>query len=269
MNSEITIVYKTDRRSAAELNAAVRAAETPYVLFTAGEETPDENTREVLLEALQAENAAAAVGRVKGTGKDRVYTVLLKADYPKQASVKDIHTLYREGKADIFLNTNQLTLYKKSVFESIGYFDPDPFCTEAAVWTAKALYGGYRIAYVPEVVADVPGKTGLFHEFRKFFLIGASEKTNIQYFGYNIPMEGCRIPGDASPVVWPDTDMYIAGRTAEARKILKEKSAHFSVLRLTLLKTAMKLGNLLGRKHLYLPEHLAKHYLKLERKSGN
>lgn len=269
MKSEISVILKADKRSAAELNSAVRAASTPYVLMVAGTEVPDENTQEILVEAVNEPGVAAAVGRVKAHGKDSVYKALIKADHPAEASVKDIHTVYREGKRNFFLNTNSCTMYRTEIFEKLGMFDHDAFRTEAAVWTAKALYGGYRIAYVPDAMVDVEGKTGLAHEFRKFFLIGASEKTNIQYFGYNIPMEGCRVPGDATPLVWPDTGVYIAQRAAEAKAILKAKGKKFAVLRLAVLKTAMKFGNILGRKHLYLPEHLAERYLRQERKSGN
>ncbi|GEM_PF-6630896 len=269
MKSEISVVFNADRRSAAELNKAVREVKTPYVLMVCGAEEPDENTQEVLLEALQDPSVAAAVGKVRGHGKDRVMKALLKADFSDEPCVKDIHTMYLEGKANVLLNRNCCTLYRMSAFETYGMFFHDAFRTEVLVWTARALYGGARIAYVPEAAVDVTNKTGIGREFRRYFLLGVSEKYNIQYFGYNIPMAGCRIPEDAGPAVWPDTADYIESRTRIAKSILKSKGKPLAVLRLLLIKTAMKAGNTLGRKYLYLPESLPEHYLKLERKNEN
>lgn len=83
-------------------------------------------------------------------------------------SKADIHEL---GLKTVFMS-NSFSAYRVSIFNSLGGFPSDTILCEDMYFTAKAVLGGYKVAYVSDAIVRHSHNYSPVEEFKRYFDIG-------------------------------------------------------------------------------------------------
>lgn len=177
---------------AAAVNAGIRAATRPYVILLNNDTEVEQGFTAALVEALEADK--------------RIFSVqakLLKLSQPDQiddagdyycalgwafARGKDKDAGLYEEPAEIFAACAGAAIYRRTVFEKIGYFDEAHFAYLEDIdvgWRAQ-IYG-YRNLYTPKarVLHAGSGSSGSrYNEFK----VNLSSRNNIWLLYKNMPV---------------------------------------------------------------------------------
>ena len=159
------------------VNEGIYASRTPYVLLLNNDTEVDKNFVGEMLAAIKRHKKAFSCSarmicyhdRNKLDDAGNYYSALGWA-YARGKG-KDIHSFEKEGR--IFASCAGAAIYRKKVFEKIGYFDEEHFAyLEDLDLGYRARIAGYRNRYIPEAKVYHVGSatTGSRYNEKKVFL---------------------------------------------------------------------------------------------------
>lgn len=133
-------------------DAALKSSRGDYVLFLTHDAIPArDDLIENLAQALQRDETVAAayarqIPRADATAMERL---VRQYNYPDRGHVYDRRDIQVHG-IKTFFTSNACTMYKRAAYMALGGFERDVKTNEDMLFAAKAIHGGYAVAYVPE-----------------------------------------------------------------------------------------------------------------------
>ncbi len=244
--NEVSVARLTGENDAAALRRALEEGK-PFVLAVPQAAAVTDALQALLLKPFADGKVVMTYGRLlPDAGTDRLCAGFLAADFPEEPEIRDMKTVYRRGPG-AYLSVYGAVMYRASAFFEAGFPEADTILPFSTLFAARVLFMGLHAVYVPEAEVRVTGKASVRTARREAFRTGMAMKRDIQVYGFNVPLHPARIPGDETPVIWPDAGTWLLQRADLAGRLGAGK------LKRVFLKTAVRLGYLLGNKYLYLP----------------
>jgi rhamnosyltransferase len=114
-------------------------------------------------------------------------------NYPGTGAVKGLDDIKKHGIKTFFFS-NVCSSFKKNLFIKFGMFPENVRSNEDMLITAKLILNGYKVAYVPEAMVIHSHNLSLPQQFRRYYNIGSSLKSNKWILQYaNAEGEGVRL----------------------------------------------------------------------------
>ncbi len=127
-----------------------------------------------LINPLSDPSIAVSYGRqIPKTGSTMAEQYLRLAHYPEQSRIKTAADIPVLG-IKTFQSSNVCAAYNRELFLQIGGFAEPVICNEDMLYAAKAILGGYKIAYTAEAVVRHSHNYSYAKLFKRYFDIAVS-----------------------------------------------------------------------------------------------
>jgi len=152
-------------------------AQGDVLLYMTQDAMPADRTLiEHLTRPLKEKETAAAYARQLPTGQANPIDAFARGfNYPDAPIKKDLSMVPKLG-IKTFFCSNVCAAYRRKEYEEAGGFPPRIIANEDMILTAKLLYKGYKVAYVPEARVFHSHNYSFIQQLRRYFDIGTSIK---------------------------------------------------------------------------------------------
>ncbi|MBR6322139.1 MAG: hypothetical protein IKR59_04650 [Lachnospiraceae bacterium] len=247
-----------------KLNLEIRRTDADLVLVLAeGMKAADEAELRQMAEAFEEDPLLAAYyGKAvlpegKCTSRDFYFAAGESAGITGNFGAS---MLYTAGNS-LFLCKAAPVMYRRSLFDELGFFEADCILDAACHFRAKVLYRGYKIReadHAAFTMEDMPEHPSFF---RCYFSFGRMLKSGIQEFGFSIPLSDVQAAGRDNPVPYPGAAAGIARRFAEAASLAAARGKRLNPIFIKICPKIYAFAEKLGEKYLYLPSGLAEKWM--------
>lgn len=175
-------------------NMAAAGAEGDVLVFMTQDALPADNTLlRTLTNPLGETDIAVAFGRhIPGPDASPLEIFARHFNYPDKGSVKGIKDV-RDYGIKTFFSSNVCSAIKKDLFLKAGMFPEGVRANEDMLIAARLILQGYRVAYVPDARVIHSHNYSLLKQFRRYYNIGSSLRSNKWILDYARPEgEGMR-----------------------------------------------------------------------------
>ena len=160
-------------------NFAVSQAKGDIIVFITQDALPEnEFFIQNLTAPLSQPQIASSFGRQKPRPDAAPHERFARLfNYPDRPFLKGLEDRKRLG-IKTFYCTNVCSSVRRKEFEEVGRFPQRAILNEDMALTAKLIYTGYKVAYVPSAVVIHSHNYTLAQQFRRYFDIGVSLREN-------------------------------------------------------------------------------------------
>ena len=142
------------------------------VIFLTQDAIPQQGFIEKIISVFEDDTVACAYGRqLPHENANPLARHARYFNYSEKSHICDKGDANRMGIKTVFMS-NSFSAYRLSVFKQLGGFPSNTILCEDMYYTAKAIFSGYKIAYVSEAVVRHSHNYSPIEEFKRYFDIG-------------------------------------------------------------------------------------------------
>lgn len=201
----------------------------------------DNETIGRLVKPLQGKGVVISYARqISSADASPLERYLREATYPPFSIIKSAADIKKQG-IKTFQNSNVCAAYRRNEFETLGRFPSPVVCNEDMLFSAKAIFAGYKVVYKADALVLHTHQLNSKQLFRRYFDVAASldNEPRIRTLG-QIEAKGFD---------------FLKNQLSYLRK----QKMFYKVPRLFIDSTAKYLGYKAGEQHYLFPKRLKKY----------